>query len=78
MTQLTENEQKLINFIGEKYQSGQISDECLTQLIELCGGFLGLKTISDYAKVKKMSYNGIKKCREIKTILCVKFVKDNA
>jgi len=33
--------------------------------------------IPDYAKENKLSYNGVKKFRKIKTILNVKFVIDN-
>jgi len=75
--QLTENEKKLISFIGEKYQSEQISDECLVQIIELAGGYLGLKSIAEYAKANKMSYNGVKNHRKIIEVLNNKYVKNN-
>jgi hypothetical protein len=47
------------------------------QLIELIGGFLNLKTIPDYAKENGLSYNGVKKFRQVVTIFNTKFVIDN-
>jgi len=52
-------------------------NESLVQIIELCGSYLNLQTISDYAKDKGISYNGAKNNREIKELFNVKFVKDN-
>jgi len=64
---------KLEKIIVEK----GVSNEFLVQLIELAGGYLNLMTIADYAKGKSMSYNGVKKCREIATIFNTKYVIDN-
>ena len=57
----------------------QVDDpnEFLVQIIELSGSFLNLQTISDYAKVHGMSYNGVKTCRNIITLFNTKFVIDN-
>jgi hypothetical protein len=49
----------------------------LVQFIEVAGSFLNLQTIPDYAKKHNLSYNGVKKHREIVTIFNVKFVIDN-
>ena len=49
----------------------------LVQIIELAGSYLNLQTISDYAKENNMTYNGVKKCREIQTLFNTKFVIDN-
>jgi hypothetical protein len=73
----TENTNKLLKFIAEKFESDEIDNESLVQIIELCGGYLNLQTIADYAKNNNLSYNGVKKCRKIKTLFNTKFVIDN-
>ncbi len=57
----------------------QVDDpnEFLVQIIEQAGGYLNLQTISDYARKNGMTYNGVKKCREVRTIFNTKFVIDN-
>jgi hypothetical protein len=56
---------------------GNFTNEDLVQFIECVGSYLGLQTIPDYANENNMSYNGVKKFREVRTILGVKFVIDN-
>ena len=74
---MSENEliaiDKFIKMVSEKH----VSNEFLVQICELSGCFLNLKTISDYAKENKMSYNGVKKCRKIIRIFNTKYVIDN-
>lgn len=65
------------NEIVESLQNNELSNDNLVQIIELCGTFLNLQTIPKYAKDHNLSYNGAKKCRQVKTILGVKFVIDN-
>ena len=74
---IKENTSKLLNFVSEKFINDELDNESLTKLIELAGGYLNLKTIPDYAKAKKMSYNGVKKTRKILTLFNTKFVIDN-
>jgi hypothetical protein len=45
----TANGEKLNRFVFEKFQAGDLENGDLVQLIELCGDFLNLKTIPDYA-----------------------------
>jgi hypothetical protein len=71
------NTTKLLNFISDKFESGQLDNDSLVQLIELCGSYLNLMTISDYARNNNLSYNGVKKCRKIVKIFNVKFIIDN-
>ena len=73
----TANGQKLNRFVFEKMQAGELDNGDLVQLIELCGDFLNLKTIPDYAKENNLSYNGVKNHRNIVVIFNVKFVLDN-
>lgn len=68
---------KVSNLIADQMQNDELSNDDLVQIIELCGGFLNLQTIPKYAKEHNLSYNGAKKCREVKEILGVKFVIDN-
>ena len=77
MIQLSDYEQKSLQKLGETIQSGKWTNAGLVQLIELCGDFLNIKTIPDYAKETGVSYNGVKKFRKIKTIFNVKFVIEN-
>ncbi len=73
----TTNGEKLEKFIYEKFDKNELSNEDLVQVIELCGLLLNIQTIPDYAKSNAMSYNGVKKNREINKIFNVKFVIDN-
>lgn len=68
---------KLLKFIYDKHISGDLKNKDLVQIIELCGGFLNLKSISDYAKENKMSYNGVKNHRKTVYLFNKKFVIDN-
>ena len=76
-TDLTDKGKLLINFLGEKTMNGEFSNDDLVQFIEVAGSFLNLQTISDYAEKYSMSYNGVKKHREIVIIFKTKFVIDN-
>jgi hypothetical protein len=74
---ISSNGEKLITFLDSKMYDGDFTNNDLVQFIESVGKYLGLQTIPDYAKENKLSYNGVKKFRKIKTILNVKFVIDN-
>lgn len=75
----TENGNKLNDFVGRKIQNNELSNDDLVELIKLCGDYLNLKTIPDYAKAEKISYPGVLKRKniEILKIFNVKFVIDN-
>ncbi len=70
----SELQQKLFS----NYEAGAISDEHLVQIIELCTGYLGLKTITNYAKSNGITYNGAlkRKLRKIE-IDKITFIIDN-
>lgn len=74
---ITNNGDKLNNFIYDKFVNNDLSNYDLVQVIELCGILLNLQTIPDYAKENNMSYNGVKKHRKIIKIFNIKFVIDN-
>jgi hypothetical protein len=62
--------------IGQGVHKNELSNNDLVQIIELCGRYLNLQTISDYAK-NGISYNGAKHNRMVKEIFNVRFVIDN-
>lgn len=74
---ISSNGAKLISFLDEKMYDKSFTNNDLVQFIESVGKYIGLQTLPDYAKENKMSYNGVKKFREVKEILGVKFVIDN-
>ena len=59
------------------YKTLQRDEMDLVQLFERLNDYANLKTISDYAKDNNMSYNGVKKYRNIITLFGVKFVYDD-
>ena len=75
----TENGSKLNDFVGIKIQNNELSNDDLVELIKLCGDYLNLKTIPDYAKAEKISYPGVLKRKniEIVKIFNTKYVIDN-
>ena len=77
MTQTQANTDKICQFITEKFESDQLDNDSLVQIIEHCGAYLNLCTISEYANKNKISYNGAKKFRTVKKIFNTKFVIDN-
>jgi hypothetical protein len=77
MNKISEYESIALKKLGESIHQGKWSNDGLVQLIELAGDCLNLQTIPDYSKSMKISYNGVKKTRDIRTIKGVKFVIDN-
>lgn len=74
---LTEYESKSIDKLSESIQDGKFSNDGLVQLIQCAGAYLNLKTIPEYATDNKMSYNGVKKFRNVIEIFKTKFVIEN-
>ena len=77
MNKVVDNTKKLIDFIADKYEAGELDDDSLVQLIELAAKYLNLKTISEYSRSNKLSYNGAKNYRKTIKISKVKFIIDN-
>lgn len=74
---IRENTDKLIKFVAQKFESNELDNESLVELFKVMGTYLNLQTIPDYAKSNGMSYEGVKKCRNIQEIFGVRFVVDN-
>jgi hypothetical protein len=68
---------KLLNFIAEKFENNELDNSDMVQIIELCGMYLNLQTISDYAKEHNLSYNGVKNHRQIVNLFGKKYVLEN-
>ena len=68
---------KILINIHKGMLNNLLSNDDLVKIIEQCGLFLNLKTISDYAKDNNISYNGAKKFRYVKKIFNINFIIDN-
>lgn len=77
LMEITKNTNKLLKFVAEKFEKQELDNNSLVQLIELCGMYLNLQTISNYAKDNEMSYNGVKNYREVVELFKQKYVIDN-
>jgi len=77
MSETIENTKKLIDFTASKLEQGELNNNTIVQLIELCVDYGNILTIQDYAKKHGMSYNGVKNFRNIILIAGKKFVLDN-
>lgn len=67
----------VLNRLSQLIQNGEIDNNGLVQIIELCGSFLNLKTRSAYSRENKISYNGVKHFRRNVDLFGVKFIIDN-
>jgi len=72
----TEHIDKLQQYIDVCIHKGELSSDDLVQLFEHNNCYMNLKTIPQYAKDNNISYNGVKKCRNIIELFNVKFVQD--
>jgi len=72
-----ENTKKLLSFTAKNFEQGKLDNSSLVQLIELCIDYGNIMSIPDYAKKHGLSYNGVKKFRNIILIAGQKFVIDN-
>ena len=69
--------EKILINIHKGIETNMLSNDDVVQIIEHCGEYLNLCTITKYAKDFSMSYNGVKKFRKIVTLFGVKFVIEN-
>ena len=53
---MIEKQQYIIDLISNNFQNNNIDNSDLVQIIELCGNYLNLQTISDYSKNNNISY----------------------
>lgn len=74
---MNEIEQQMLERLEKRIVETGVSNEFLVQICELSGKYLNLRTISDYAKENKMSYNGAKRFRNVISLFNCKFIIDN-
>ena len=77
MIKVNNHKDKIQEYISKVMNKGDLSNDDLVQIIELCGSYLNLQSISCYSKENKMSYNGVKKFRNVVDIFGCKLVIDN-
>jgi len=77
MNKTSKHKEKLTEYITKVVYKEELDNDSLVQLIELCGGFLNLKSIPQYAKDNSISYNGAKKCRNVIELFDNKYIIDN-
>ena len=73
----TENTEKLLCFIENKYADKEINENSLVEIIQLCGQLLNIKNIPTYCKDNNISYEGARKCRKVLVLFGNKFITDN-
>jgi hypothetical protein len=71
------NNDAILQEVEDEILCGDLDNDGMIKLAEMCLSYLNAQTISDYAKLHGLSYNGVKKTREIVKIRNVKFVIDN-
>jgi hypothetical protein len=77
MTQNQQHVNKIEEYVYKCLQKDELTNEDLVQIIERVNSYLNLKTIQKYADDNSLSYNGVKKHREIINIFGCKLVADN-
>lgn len=68
---------KVCEHLSGRIEAGELGNNDIIQIIELCGSYLNIQTISDYARSNGISYNGAKNYRTAVQIFGVKFIIDN-
>jgi hypothetical protein len=68
---------KICENLSGRIEAGELGNNDIIQIIELCGSYLNIQTISDYARSNEISYNGAKNYRTAVQIFGVKFIIDN-
>lgn len=74
---IRENTDKLIKFVATKFEAKELDNQSLIELFKLLGPYLNLRTIANYARENGMTYEGVRKCRQIEELFGVRFVIDN-
>lgn len=69
--------EKILINIHKGIESNMLSNDDIVQIIEHSGMYLNIMSISEFAKQNKLSYNGVKKFRNIKILFGLKFVIEN-
>lgn len=68
---------KIEEYIYKCLQKDELSTDNLVEIIERVNSYLNLKTINNYAKDNKISYNGAKNNRSVLTLFDCRFIAQN-
>ena len=68
---------KVCEHLSGRIEAGELGNNDIIQIIELCGRYLNLQTLSDYSRANNISYNGAKNFRNKIELFGVKFIIDN-
>jgi len=76
---MSKNQSVVLNFVGEKFEKGELDNSDLVELIKLAADYLHLRPLLEICKEQKISYPGILKSRrfEVVEVIGKKFVIDN-
>ena len=77
MTNIENNTQQMLSLLAERFETNQLNNASLVQLIELAGSYLNIATIPAWAKDNGKSYNGAKMQKHQVKLFGVKFIIDN-
>ena len=77
MTKIEDNTKQILALIAEKFETNQLNNDSLVQLIELAGSYLNIATLPAWAKDNGKSYNGAKMQKHQVKLFGVKFIIDN-
>lgn len=73
----TNHVDKIEEYIYKCLQKDELSTDNLVQIIERVNSYLNLKTINNYAKDNKISYNGEKNNRSVLKLFGCRFIAQN-
>lgn len=65
--QLSDYENKALSKLGESIHDGQWSNDGMVQLIELCGDYLNIASIQEFADRNGISYQAARKHQQTHT-----------
>ena len=77
MSQLTEYESKSLENFEKAIINGKFSTEGLVHFFELCGQYLNVCSLTEYAKQNRLSYNGAKKRKQTRNLNGIKYLVNN-
>ena len=77
MTDTENNTEQMLALLAEKFETDQLNNDSLVQLIELAGSYLNIATLPTWAKDNGKSYNGAKMQKHQVKLFGVKFIIDN-
>ena len=77
MSQLTKYEQASLDNFEKAITEGKFSNDALVQFFELCGQYLNVCSLTEYAKQNRLSYNGAKKRKQTRNLNGIKYLVNN-